>query len=163
MLPIIRWTGIAVMLLSTLASVATGQTEPVAPVTPEEKAVRGVLDGFIESLCTADLERFTALLADDATVFFPLPVLPLRLEDKGQIAKAFGAFFESMRAQGNGPRYMNLVPEDVKIQHAGDAAVVTFHLKGGTMISRRTLVLRRNAERWLILHLHASNLQASAR
>jgi len=44
---------------------------------------------------------------------------------------------------------------------SGDVAIVTAHLvrpstAPGT--SRRTFVLRKTGDRWLIVHLHASNL-----
>jgi hypothetical protein len=41
----------------------------------------------------------------------------------------------------------------------GDAtALVTFELRNGERVGRRTLVMRREAGLWLILHLHASNM-----
>jgi ketosteroid isomerase-like protein len=117
-----------------------------------------VLGGFIEALNAADVKALAGFFAPDATVFFPLASLPLRLEDRGQITAAFGAFFEAMRAREPGPRYMNLAPEDTRVQFVDDVAVVTFHLKGEQMISRRTLVLRKLSGTWVIVHLHASNL-----
>ncbi len=121
-------------------------------------AVQNVLGGFIEALNTADVKALAGFFAPDATVFFPLASLPLRPEDRGQITAAFGVFFEAMRAREPGPRYMNLAPEDTRVQFVDDVAVVTFHLKGEQMISRRTLVLRKLSGTWVIVHLHASNL-----
>jgi len=124
----------------------------------ENAAVQTVLEGFIDSLNTADVNNLARFLATDATMFFPLASLPLRLENKQQITAAFGALFEAMRKREAGPRYMNLTPEDTRVQFLGNVAVVTFHLKGEEMVSRRTLVLQKLSGTWLIVHLHASNL-----
>ena len=43
-----------------------------------------------------------------------------------------------------------------RVQRFGDAAIATFHIRDGDL-SRRTLVLRRSHDEWLIQHLHASN------
>jgi hypothetical protein len=47
---------------------------------------------------------------------------------------------------------------DLRVQWLGDAAVVSFHLAGGTPPSRRTLVFRYQpaAGVWQLVHLHAS-------
>ena len=146
-------------LLLVLPALAGAQAPAPAapPVDPETVAIARLLDSFMDALCTADIDRFQALFAPDATVFFPLPALPLRLENKEQVVKAFGAFFEAVRRGGSGPRYMNLVAQDVRIQHYGTLAVVTFHLKGPEMISRRTVVVHKQNASWLIVHVHASN------
>jgi ketosteroid isomerase-like protein len=140
------------------AKVPAAAGAPADPRAAHLAAVQRFLDGFIEALNTADVKNLTSFFAPNATVFFPLASLPLRLEDKGQITAAFGAFFEGIRSREQGPRYMSLTPEDVRVQFAGDVAVVTFHLKGEQMISRRTLVLQRRSDAWLVVHLHASNL-----
>ena len=54
-----------------------------------------------------------------------------------------------------------ITPADIDAQMYGDVAIVTAHLvrpstAPGT--SRRTFVLRKTGDRWLIVHLHASNL-----
>jgi hypothetical protein len=144
------------LVLPTLAG-APAPAPAAAPVDPETVAIAKLLESFMDALCTADIERFQALFAPDATVFFPLPALPLRLENKEQVVKAFGAFFEAVRRGGSGPRYMNLVAQDVRIQRYGPLAVVTFHLKGPEMISRRSIVVHKQGGSWLIVHVHASN------
>jgi hypothetical protein len=64
-----------------------------------------------------------------------------------------------MRRRQPGPPYMNLVPVGTKVQLLGSVAAVTFHFAGDEMVSRRTLVLQKSSGKWLIVHLHASNLQ----
>ena len=60
-----------------------------------------------------------------------------------------------------GPPYQSLVPQDLMIQVFGDAAVATFHLQSDAMLRRRTFVFVKREERWSIVHLHASSMQAS--
>jgi ketosteroid isomerase-like protein len=124
----------------------------------DEVAVQKVVDGFIASLNAADVNSFMTFFAPDATLFFPLSSLPLRLEDRQQIATAFGAFFEAVRRRHPDPPYMNMIPVGTKVQLLGSVAVVTFHLKGEGVVSRRTLVLEKRSGAWLIVHLHASSL-----
>jgi hypothetical protein len=112
----------------------------------------------MEALDTADIARFSTLFAPDATAFFPLAPLYTRLENKDQITKVFTVFFESVRKGKTGPRYMNLVPTGLKVQLYGGTAVVTFHFEGPDLVARRTLVLRREGGKWLIVHMHASGL-----
>jgi len=48
----------------------------------------------------------------------------------------------------------------VRVEIAGDAALVTFQLRG-PVLSRRTFVLRRRGGTWRIIHLHASNVRVA--
>ena len=133
-------------------------TVPPQGSLPDEVAVQKVVDGFIASLNAADVNSFMTFFAPDATLFFPLSSLALRLEDRQQIATAFGAFFEAVRRRQPGPPYMHMIPVGTKVQLLGSVAVVTFHLKGEDAVSRRTLVLQKRSGTWLIVHLHASSL-----
>lgn len=144
------------VLITIVPAVANAAPPQAGPA--DEAAVQKVVDGFIDSLNAADVNSFTNFFAPDATLFFPLSSLPLRLEDRQQITTAFGAFFEAVRRQQPGPPYMNMVPVGTRVQLFGSVAVVTFHLKGEDVVSRRTLVLQKRSGAWLIVHLHASSL-----
>jgi uncharacterized protein (TIGR02246 family) len=148
------------VLCVAVSAAARAQTASGAGPTPppDAVAVAKTVDGFIEALDAADIEKFAELFAPDATAFFPLAPFTDRLENRAQITKVFAAFFESIRKGKSGPQYMNLVPQDARIQLYGDTAIVTFHFKGAELVSRRTLVLRRDGARWLIVHLHASGI-----
>ena len=73
---------------------------------------------------------------------------------------------QRVRASGEGPPYLRFNPADVHVQHFDGTAVVTFHLgqfpapteKEPSTFSRRTVVLRQIGGKWLIVHLHASNM-----
>ena len=147
-------------VLAVLLTMVPGAAVAVPPQgsPADEEAIQKVVEGFIASLNAADVDQFVGFFAPDATLFFPLSSLPLRLEDRQQIGTAFGAFFEAVRRRHPEPPYMDIVPVGTRVQLLGSAAVVTFHLKGEEAVSRRTLVLEKRSGRWLIVHLHASSL-----
>jgi ketosteroid isomerase-like protein len=54
---------------------------------------------------------------------------------------------------------MNLQPRDLKVQLAGDVAIATFFLDDRPgFLNRRTIVLKKQANAWKIIHLHASEI-----
>jgi uncharacterized protein (TIGR02246 family) len=148
---------VALAVLITIVPEVANAAPPLAGPA-DEAAVQKVVDGFIASLNAADVNMFISFFAPDATLFFPLSSLPLRLEDRQQIATAFGAFFEAVRRRHPEPPYMTMIPVGTRVQLLGSVAVVTFHLKGEEAVSRRTLVLEKRSGTWLIVHLHASSL-----
>jgi len=154
-LPEVGTLTVLAVLLTMVPGAAVAVPPQGAPV--EDEAIQKVVEGFVASLNAADVNQFISFFAPDATLFFPLASLPLRLEDREQIATAFGAFFEAVRRRHPEPPYMNIIPVGTRVQLLGSAAVVTFHLKGEGAVSRRTLVLEKRSGRWLIVHLHASS------
>jgi hypothetical protein len=150
------------VIVAALVASAPAAAQPPGTAA-DESSVLKVLDGVIRALDDADANSFASFFAPDATLFFPLASLPFRLEDRQQIATAFGAFFNAVRREQPGPPYMNLVPAGTKVQMLGRVAVVTFHFQGEQIVSRRTLVLEKRSGKWLIVHLHASNLQVQSR
>lgn len=56
------------------------------------------------------------------------------------------------------PPYIIIEPRDIKIQMAGSVAIVSFTLNDPGMLGRRTIVLKKEKEQWLIIHLHASGV-----
>lgn len=109
---------------------------------------------FIKANETRDLELIVSTFADDATVFFPGEP-QTRVTGKENIRHVFAALFQQRAG------VISIKPTDVVVQLFGDIAIVTAHLERpatapGT--SRRTFVLRRTGDRWLIVHHHASNM-----
>jgi uncharacterized protein (TIGR02246 family) len=132
------------MIGRTAAGTAADRTTAVATVNT-----------FITAMEQADLALMMTTFADEATVFMPGEPTS-RLDGKTAIHDAFA----KLLAVRTGP--IVIKPADVAVQALGDVAIVTAHLvrpptAPGT--SRRTFVLRRDGDRWLIVHLHASNIQ----
>ena len=131
-----------------------------ASARDDRQDVRAAVDAVVSGLEHLDAGATVAPFADDATVFFPDSAgEPARVEGKAAIRAIFERFFEQVRKSGT--TSMTLHAADVRVDVAGDAAVVTFHLRGG-ILSRRTFVLRRIGGTWRVIHLHASNIRLAS-
>jgi ketosteroid isomerase-like protein len=113
---------------------------------------------FVRANESANLELIVATFDDTATVFFP-SVQAHRATGKAEIREVFAELFRLR----TGP--ITITPRDVNVQVLDEVAIVTAHLNAlptlpisePVTFSRRTFVLRKVGERWLIVHLHASN------
>lgn len=106
---------------------------------------------FMADLNALNYDAIVGHFAEDATAFFPV-VRAERADGKEAIAKVFRDY-----VAGN-TKKTNIVPEDLQVQAFGDVAVITFNVHNPSAISRRTLVWRRDARGWRIVHMHASNV-----
>lgn len=127
------------------------------PMEPANQAAdRAAIEAFVRKFLNAfedlDMKQFIACFADEATVFFPMPEPPERVEGKQAIQRRFERVFASIRSgTRSGPPFHHLNPEDLSIQLTpGQSAVVSFHLRNEQRIARRTLVLS-NYE-WAVAH-----------
>ena len=124
----------------------------------EAQAVLKAAESFVEAFNNLDWERFRITFADDATVFFPSEV-PVRANGRTEIEAGFKPMFGEDKKRGGGPPYLHIEPKDMKVQVAGDVAVMTFHLPRKGYVARRTIVWQKRGGRWLIVHLHASGVE----
>ena len=138
------------LLLLVLALNACAAVQ--APVQSPMQSPQEAVDAFIAALDRGDV-NIAELFAEEATVFFPITNQPLRANGRAEIATAFAALF--------GPNYRGGLPkpENLHVQDFGGTAVVTFQNVNPNVTSRRTIVFRREAGRWLIVHLHGSNVR----
>jgi hypothetical protein len=138
--------------------------EPANP-SADRTAIESFTRKFLRAFEDLDIQQFIACFADDATVFFPIPEPPERVNGKQAIQQRFERVFASIRSTArSGPPFQRLVPEDLSIQlMPGQTAVVSFHFRNEERIARRTLVLTNGNGQWLILHLHASNVPIAAK
>jgi hypothetical protein len=132
------------------------------PITADEADLRQTLANFTEALNTCDFEKTMDLFLPEATMFFPLPETPLRAENKDEIAAVFKDFYAQVKSGKSGPRCMNIKPGNIRIQHIGQAAAVSFQIVSGPVTSRRSIILQKRDGHWLILHFHASNIRQEA-
>lgn len=156
------------LLAMALAAVTTSSCVARQPVTSQattqarqsdaEAAVRAFLTAF-ENL---EWDAFASYFAEDATAFFPTPEPPRRFDGKAAIEGQFRRVFHAIRqdSRADGPPFHKLEPVDLRIETPGNnVAVATFLLVNEQRIARRTLILRRSAEGWRIIHLHASTVR----
>src|SRR5258708_29268991 len=140
---------IALLLVGVIAFPALAQTVPGAS---GESEVRQTLSDFIKAFENLDWERFRAAFADDATVFYPR-AFPHRADGRAEFEQTFRRVFEEIRAGRTKGPYMDLQPRDLKIQIVEDVAIATFHLDDRTgFLNRRTIVLHKTANGWMIIH-----------
>jgi ketosteroid isomerase-like protein len=154
---------VALALLTALSPLASaGET---ANETEDRAAIEAFTQEFLRAFENLDMKQFIACFADDATVFFPMPEPPERVQGEQAIQQRFELVFASIRSTAKtGPPFHHLVPEDLSIQvMPGHTAVVSFHLRNEERIGRRTLVLTKMNGQWLIIHLHASNAPVAAK
>jgi ketosteroid isomerase-like protein len=128
-----------------------------AKLKADSAAVTKTMNEFVHVFNYLEWEKFMAFFDDDATAFFPPSAkTPARADNKAAIGIIFKKVFENAKGQKTSPPYLDIVPEDLKMQLTGNIAIVTFHLKDPDMLGRRTIVLQKKNNRWLIIHLHAS-------
>ncbi len=147
------------MKLATSALfVLLSMTPSPAQSTTSRDRVMETVQTFIRANETANLELIVGTFDDAATVFFPGGQAQ-RANGKVEIREVFAGLFKPR----TGP--ITITPRDVNIQVFDDSAIVTAHLgdlpplpiRQPVTFARRTFVLRRVGDRWLIVHLHASN------
>jgi len=148
----------AILLLAAIAML-------VVPACGQDHArreeAREVVDRFLRAFENLDMQRFIDCFAEDATVFFPEPEPAKRFDGKAAIKAHFELVFAAIRRGSTSSQapFHRLVPENVEVQPVGDeGAVVSFELSNAVRIARRTVVLQKRGDSWLIVHLHASNV-----
>jgi ketosteroid isomerase-like protein len=153
----------AVFRLALIALVAASAAAPGAQAqsaSRDSAAVSAAVMRFLRAFEDLDWERFRAVFADDATVYFPTPEPPQRFVGRVAVEGRFRRVFDAIRAAApSGPPYQHLPPVDLRIEMLGaSAALVTFEFRNVERVGRRTLVWRREGGDWRIVHLHASNV-----
>lgn len=142
------------------------KTEPVyAKTIPESEpqaesdtlAVQKAVENFVQAFNDLDWAGFEKCWADDATIFNPFVEIARRISGKAEIVAVFKNRFDSLKKPDSKPPYLKINPKDLQIRMLKNAAIVTFHLGGVTRLGRRTLILEKQGNNWLIVHLHASS------
>lgn len=149
-------------ILLSMRSYAPSQTaHSDSQRNPDSVAVRSAMTNFLEAFDNLEWNRFQHCFDRNATVFFPPSAgVPRRANGISEIETIFKRVFENIRAGRQNPPFQNIHPLDVRLQMLHDAAIVTFHLKDGPMCGRRTIIFRKHGDSWLIVHIHASAIEA---
>jgi ketosteroid isomerase-like protein len=148
----------APVVLATLLALPAGLAGQASG--GDTAAVHAAVTGFLQAFEDLDWPRFRAAFSDDVTAFFPIPEPPQRFVGRAAVEAQFQRVFAAIRAAApSGPPYQHLQPVGLRIEMVDDAvALVSFELRNARRIGRRTLVMRREAGNWRIVHLHASNV-----
>ena len=151
------------LLLAVFIALSAAPAFAAPPESSGEAEVRRTLADFIQAFDNLEWDRFHAFFLDDATVFYPRAI-PDRANGRAELEKNFRQVFEQIRAgRSHGP-YMDLQPRGLTLQMAGEVAIATFHLDDRPgFVNRRTVVLKKTAAGWKILHLHASEVAIPAK
>lgn len=144
-------------LCTALAVPATAHAQPAAA---DSAGAHQAALGFLEAFNTLQWEPFRAYFADDVTMFFPFTDTPARADGREAVEARFRTFFDEglaawARSGRTGEPRMGITPRDLRVQMAGDAAIVSFHL-GTQAPSRRSIVFRHTEAGWKVIHWHAS-------
>jgi broad specificity phosphatase PhoE/ketosteroid isomerase-like protein len=124
----------------------------------DEVQVRAAMANFLEALNALDVARMDAAFTDDITAFVPTAQADEAV-GRPAVTAIFRAFADRLRPTT--PR-LNIVAEDERVEASPTLAVVTFqvHERNPNVTRRRTAVFRRVGDRWLISHMHASDVAA---
>ena len=136
-----------------------GDTDITRESEIERQEAQGAFERFIVAFSSVDWEPFRAAFADDVTFFFPFlhgRWVPYRANGLSEVEAVFRPFFRDLREKDGASAHIRIEPRDVRIQMLNDIAIVTFHLEDEAGLGRRTIVLQRRQQGWLIVHLHAS-------
>lgn len=141
-------------MIRTLALALAVVTASCATAPPPRDAVRDFVDAF-NSL---DAARLRPLIAEDATAFLPMPQHPELVRGRDAILAILDPLLAADRQRRNG-QPLSMEAKELSIQQHGGTAIAAFDVGTADVHSRRTLVLERRGGRWMIVHLHASNLR----
>ena len=117
--------------------------------------LRGRMLAFVTAFNNLNWEDFRSFFDENATAFLESDTLTL-LEGKASIEQIFKPIFDETPKNVKGPPYLHLQPLNMNLYLQRNMAVVSFHLKRGNTIARRTFVWERRQKTWLIIHLHGS-------
>jgi len=141
------------MLRSLALAFALFTTACATISTPGDAVVQ-----FVDAFNHLDAGALRPLLADDATAFLPMPQNAELVQGREKILGILTPLLEADRQRRNG-QPLSLEAKNLSLQQRGGFAIATFDVGTADVHSRRTLVLERRGGRWVIVHLHASNVR----
>ena len=158
-------TSLGVLTACASAGGGNAASRSAAPgrgaLAADSASVHAAAQGFLAAFDSLQFDAFRGYFAEDMTMFFPFPQFPARSDGKAGVEDVFGRFMTAQRdarTKAGRPMVQGIAPRDLKVQMAGpDAAVVSFHLGAEATPSRRSVVFRRDAGGWKVIHWHASS------
>lgn len=127
------------------------------PATGPEEALRA----FLRAFENCDLAAMESAFAPGATNFDRAPREPGDLSlyrRKAGMPAGMRQLALALPKTKPGPPYHRVEPSNLVVDRHGDLAIATFELDAADNLGRRTVVLQRQTGRWMIVHIHASNV-----
>ena len=140
-------------LVALLGTAAPATQSATGCVTPREACA--FFDAYLDAFNRRDWEAFRATFDDGISVMFDTPAPPQRRDGRAAVEEFFLRVFPPPGQSR--PLPPSIRPEALLAQDFGDVVVVSFHIRGGDELARRTVVLRRTAAGWRVVHIHASS------
>jgi ketosteroid isomerase-like protein len=127
-----------------------------------ESELRGAVQRFLDAIDRADRDALAPLWCDDASMYFPFANSQDLVRGREAVLARFDRMFADLRTRNPGPGpYIGFRTDAFEClaldaRHAVVYAVLAFAAQRG----RRTLLFRREADGWRLLHVHASNMDS---
>lgn len=150
----------------TLPPASTVRTQQETAILPGSEPCNGpepvcaLLRTFLTAFNARDFDAFRQTFADDISFFVDRPYPPRRLDGRAAAEAVFAGGFAPYGAAASDPKPplpTPLIPSHLRVQAFGDVAIITFEVVRPAELARRTLVARREAGEWRIVHIHASS------
>lgn len=138
------------------AAALAGNHETATAYCRRVQRPHDVIDKFTTNFNALDHEALCALFAEGATTFWPYPPGG-RVAGRSEIAEFLQRLTSDLRARGIDR--LDLRPLDLRVETGSDLSFADFSVvMPDGRLGRRTIVLCRAEDRWMICHLHASNV-----
>lgn len=136
---------------------------PRDAAVPSAEEIERVVTGFLAAVDAGDRALLGESFDPEATMYFPFDDTPDLVAGRAAILERFDRLFAAWQRRGVATPYVGFAPKQLQTHGAGPGhALATFTVGIEGAPGRRSVLLRRSAAGWRILHLHASNLRPRA-
>jgi hypothetical protein len=150
---------VALALLIASAAFTGNAQGPTGCHAPRDAC--SLFDRFLGAFNRREWDAFRVTLSDDVSAMLDSPDHPERLDGRVAVEEFFHRIFPPAGSQ---PSHLPppVQPEKLLVQDLGDTVVISFHIRFSDTIARRTLVLRKTALGWRVVHIHGSSFDLPA-
>lgn len=121
--------------------------------------LRATLEAFLAAIDRADATALAPLWCADASMYFPFANTPELHRGSAAVLARFERMFADLRARNPGPSYVGFTVESFEcVPLDARHVLVLAMLRFANQRGRRSIVFRREAAGWRLLHVHGSNV-----
>jgi ketosteroid isomerase-like protein len=153
-----RWVPLVVCAIGALAYGADGAQQPTTPDPVNSTGPVGVVEAFFKALTAGDFPSATALLDPEALIYESGGVERSRAEYAGHHMPEDAKFLKTATHRVVS---RNVDSSDQMAWVATESRLTVASAKPMELISTETMVLRKRADGWRIVHIHWSSRKAS--